>query len=222
MENVSYIVFICFALPFVLGIPIVRKQTRQVLLFAFIGMCCCLFISEINGLLNRVIDQDIYYMTTNITPMTEELIKALPILIFALFISSERQELLTIAFMTGLGFALMENSTILVETIVMKGSVDILWALIRTLGAGLLHSLCTTAVGVGISFIRDQKKIFLCGSFALLSWAIVYHSVYNSLIQSDYKYLGAALPMLTYLIVIAVLLIVYRKKLKIRDKENTQ
>ena len=222
MENVSYIVFICFALPFVLGIPIVRKQTRQVLLFAFIGMCCCLFISEINGLLNRVIDQDIYYMTTNITPMTEELIKALPILIFALFISSERQELLTIAFMTGLGFALMENSTILVETIVMKGSVDILWALIRTLGAGLLHSLCTTAVGVGISFIRDQKKIFLCGSFALLSWAIVYHSVYNSLIQSDYKYLGAALPMLTYLIVIAVLLIVYRKKLKTRDKENTQ
>ena len=222
MENVSYIVFICFALPFVLGIPIVRRQTRQVLLFAFIGMCCCLFISEINGLLNRVIDQDIYYMTTNITPMTEELIKALPILIFALFISSERQELLTIAFMTGLGFALMENSTILVETIVMKGSVDILWALIRTLGAGLLHSLCTTAVGVGISFIRDQKKIFLCGSFALLSWAIVYHSVYNSLIQSDYKYLGAALPMLTYLIVIAVLLIVYRKKLKTRDKENTQ
>lgn len=222
MENVSYIVFICFALPFVLGIPIVRRQTRQVLLFTFIGMCCCLFISEINGLLSRVIDQDIFYLTTNITPMTEELIKALPILIFALFISSERQELLTIAFMTGLGFALMENSTILVETIVMKGSVDILWALIRTLGAGLLHSLCTTAVGVGISFIRDQKKIFLCGSFALLSWAIVYHSVYNSLIQSDYKYLGAALPMLTYLIVIAVLLIVYRKKLKTRDKENTQ
>ena len=222
MENVSYIVFICFALPFVLGIPIVRRQTRQVLLFTFIGMCCCLFISEINGLLSRVIDQEIFYLTTNITPMTEELIKALPILIFALFISSERQELLTIAFMTGLGFALMENSTILVETIVMKGSVDILWALIRTLGAGLLHSLCTTAVGVGISFIRDQKKIFLCGSFALLSWAIVYHSVYNSLIQSDYKYLGAALPMLTYLIVIAVLLIVYRKKLKTRAKENTQ
>lgn len=222
MENVSYIVFICFALPFVLGIPIVRRQTRQVLLFTFIGMCCCLFISEINGLLSRVIDQETFYLTTNITPMTEELIKALPILIFALFISSERQELLTIAFMTGLGFALMENSTILVETIVMKGSVDILWALIRTLGAGLLHSLCTTAVGVGISFIRDQKKIFLCGSFALLSWAIVYHSVYNSLIQSDYKYLGAALPMLTYLIVIAVLLIVYRKKVKIRSKENTQ
>lgn len=214
MENISYIVFICFALPFLLGIPIVRKQTRQVLLFTFIGMCCCLFISEVNGLLNASIGQDLFYVTTNITPLTEELIKMLPILIYAIFISSERQALLTIAFMTGLGFALLENSTILVETVVVHGSIDILWALIRTLGAGLLHSLCTTAVGVGISFIRDQKKIFLCGTFALLSSAIVYHSVYNSLIQSDYKYLGAAMPMLTYLAIIIVLVIVYKKSIK--------
>ncbi|MBQ9515503.1 MAG: PrsW family intramembrane metalloprotease [Ruminococcus sp.] len=217
MENVSYIVFICFALPFVLGIPIVRKRTRLVLLFTFIGMCCCLFISEINGLLNKVIGQDMFYLTTNTTPLTEELIKALPILLYALFISSERQKLLTIAFMTGLGFALMENSTILVVTVVQQGSVDILWALIRTLGAGLLHSLCTTSVGVGISFIRDQKKMFLCGTFALLSQAIVYHSVYNSLIQSDYKYLGAAMPMVTYLIIVIILVIVYRKKGKKKE-----
>lgn len=223
MENISYIVFICFALPFLLGIPIVRKQTRQVLLFTFIGMCCCLFISEVNGLLNASIGQDLFYVTTNITPLTEELIKMLPILIYAIFISSERQALLTIAFMTGLGFALLENSTILVETVVVHGSIDILWALIRTLGAGLLHSLCTTAVGVGISFIRDQKKIFLCGTFALLSSAIVYHSVYNSLIQSDYKYLGAAMPMLTYLIIVTILVVSYRKHLnqiKRREAES--
>ena len=223
MENISYIVFICFALPFLLGIPIVRKQTRLVLLFTFIGMCCCLFISEVNGLLNASIGQDLFYVTTNITPLTEELIKMLPILIYAIFISSERQALLTIAFMTGLGFALLENSTILVQTVVLHGSVDILWALIRTLGAGLLHSLCTTAVGVGISFIRDQKKIFLCGSFALLSFAIVYHSVYNSLIQSDYKYLGAAMPMVTYLIIVTILVVSYRKHLnqiKRREAES--
>ena len=214
MDNIAYIVFICFALPFVLGIPIVRKQTRLILLFTFIGMCCCLFIAEVNGLINNIIGQDLYYLTTNITPMTEEIIKALPILLFALFISSERQTLLTIAFMTGLGFALLENSTILVETAISQGSVDILWALIRTLGAGLLHSLCTTSVGVGISFIRDRKKFFLCGSFALLSQAIVYHSVYNSLIQSEYKYWGAALPLLTYTVIITILVIVYRNKEK--------
>ena len=218
MENISYIVYICSALPFLLAIPIVRKNTRLVMLYVFIGMCCCLFISEVNGLLNNLIAQDLFYFTTNITPLTEELIKALPVFVFAIFISSERQTLLTIAFMTGLGFALLENGTILVETVVVQGSADILWALIRTLGAGLLHSLCTTAVGVGISFIRDQKKMFLCGSFALLSMAIVYHSVYNTLIQSDYKYLGAVMPMLTYLVVIVILVIVYKKKINKRVK----
>ena len=107
MENISYIVFICFALPFVLGIPIVRKQTRLVLLFTFIGMCCCLFISEINGLINNAIGDDLYYVTTNITPLTEELIKALPVLLFALFVSAQRQKLLTMAFRTCLVVALM-------------------------------------------------------------------------------------------------------------------
>lgn len=220
MENISYIVFMCFALPFLLGIPIARKQTRLVLLYTFIGMCCCLFISEVNGLINSLIGQDMFYLTTNITPLTEELIKMLPILIYAIFISSERQTLLTLAFMTGLGFALLENATILVETVLVQGSVDTLWALIRTLGAGLLHSLCTTAVGVGISFICDQKKMFLCGSFALLSMAIVYHSVYNTLIQSDYKYLGAAMPMITYMVVIVILVIVYKKRIHKKTKET--
>ena len=220
MENIGYIVFICFALPFLLGIPIVRKNTRLIMLYVFIGMCCCLFISEVNGLIDTIIGQDIFYVTTNITPLTEELIKTLPVLVFAIFISSERQTLLTIAFMTGLGFALLENATILVETVMFQGSVDILWVLIRTLGAGLLHSLCTTAVGVGISFIRDQRKMFLCGSFALLSMAIVYHSVYNALIQSAYKYLGAAMPMLTYLVVIVILVIVFKKRIDKKTKET--
>jgi Predicted membrane protein len=219
MKFVLIIVYICFALPFLLGIPIVRDKTRLIMLYIFIGMCCCLFIAEVNGLLKAAIGQDMFYMTTNITPLTEELIKMLPVLVFAVCISSERQTLLTIAFMTGLGFALLENATILVETAVVHGSVDILWALIRTLGAGLLHSLCTTAVGVGISFIRDQKKLFLCGTLALLSMAMVYHSVYNALIQSRFKYLGAAMPALTYLIIVVMLVIAYKKNSKNTIKE---
>lgn len=72
-------------------------------------------------------------------------------------------------------------------------------------------------MGVGISFIRDQKKMFLCGTFALLSMAIVYHSVYNALIQSRFKYLGASMSMLTYLIIITISVVA-----NIRKKNNQQ
>ncbi len=50
--------------------------------------------------------------------------------------------------------------------------------------------------------------------------AIVYHSVYNTLIQSDYKYLGAAMPMITYLVVIVILVIVYKKSIHKKTKET--
>ncbi|MEE0872644.1 MAG: hypothetical protein UIH27_04120 [Ruminococcus sp.] len=51
--------------------------------------------------------------------------------------------------------------------------------------------------------------------------AIVYHSVYNTLIQSEYKYLGAAMPMVTYLAVIVILVIVYKKNINKNLKEMT-
>lgn len=220
MEGVNYIIFICFALPFILGIPIVRRNTRIILLFILIGMCCCLFISEINGLLYRALNQDMFYITTNITPITEEVIKTIPVLIFAIFISREREELLTVAFMTGLGFALIENSTILVQTILARSQIDIMWALIRTFGAGLLHSMCTTMVGIGITFIKDHKKLFICGTYALLSLAIVFHSVYNTLIQSEYKYLGAVLPLLTYIPLAVVLIMMHKNQEADREAEE--
>lgn len=206
MESIAYIVFICFTLPFLLGIPVVHKDSRVILLFIIIGMSCCLFISELDGLINEWLALPLYYFTTNITPMTEELIKMIPVVLYAAYISRERDDLLTIAFVTGLGFALMENSTILVKTILVEGHVNYIWALIRTLGAGLLHSLCTTMVGMGISLIKIHRKLVICGTFALYSMAVVYHSIYNTLIQSDYRYAGAIMPMLTYIPIVAVLI----------------
>ena len=87
MESIAYIVYICFMLPFLLGIPVVRRDSRVYLLFIMIGMSCCLFISEVDGLINEWLDLPVYYVTTNITPVTEELIKMIPVLLFAIFIS---------------------------------------------------------------------------------------------------------------------------------------
>ena len=202
MENISYTVFICFAVPFALAIPFVNKKARPVVSYILIGMCVCLFISQVNGLLLGAVNESLYYFTTNITPVTEELVKAVPVFIYAAFISAERNRLVTIGFACGLGFALLENSTILIQTVMQSGDVDIIWILIRTLGAGLLHALCTAMVAVGFSFLNGQKKFVVPGTIGLMELAIVYHSIYNSLIQSDYKYIGAAIPMATYIIIV--------------------
>ena len=72
-------------------------------------------------------------------------------------------------------------------------------AVIRAFGAGLMHGMCTLLVGVGISFVKKKRKMFAVGTFGLLSTAIVYHGIYNILIQSDLSIVGALLPISTYI-----------------------
>jgi RsiW-degrading membrane proteinase PrsW (M82 family) len=72
-------------------------------------------------------------------------------------------------------------------------------AVIRAFGAGLMHGMCTLVVGVGISFVKKKRKLFAVGTFGLLSTAIVYHGIYNILIQSKYSIIGALLPIVTYI-----------------------
>jgi hypothetical protein len=54
-------------------------------------------------------------------------------------------------------------------------------------------------VGVGISFVKKKRKLFVVGTFGLLSTAIVFHGIYNILIQSQYSIVGALLPIATYI-----------------------
>jgi hypothetical protein len=53
-------------------------------------------------------------------------------------------------------------------------------------------------VGVGVSFVKKKSKIFLVGTFALLSTAITYHGIYNMLVQSNFQAAGFLLPITTY------------------------
>ena len=180
MDNLSYIAFICLTVSLALMLPLMEKKTRRTMVFMIVGIFVCLFVSELNGILLRVFHNDIFYVTTTITPVTEEIIKALPILYFAIVISDE-------------------NMVILTQNI---ENVTILWALVRGFGSGLVHGLCTVMVGWGISYIRKRRKLFYCGTFALLSAAIIYHAIFNLLVQSDYQYAGVLLPILSYVPVI--------------------
>lgn len=211
MGNVMFILFICIVAPMTLMLFLLEKKSRLTVGFMIIGICMCLFVSEVNGLLRLLINQDLFYITTTVTPITEEIIKALPVLFFAFVFSDKRDTLLSFSMAVGIGFAILENAYILVNS---ADSVSILWALIRGFGTGLMHGICTAAVGFGVSFVRKRKKLFYTGTFALLSAAITYHAIYNCLVQSEYKYAGFLLPAITYIPIIIVVL-----KSRKRNKE---
>jgi RsiW-degrading membrane proteinase PrsW (M82 family) len=95
----------------------------------------------------------------------------------------------------GIGFAVLENAYYLLN----YPNFTMLSAIIRAFGSGLMHGMCTLLVGMGISFVKKKSKMFWAGTFGFLSTAVVYHGIYNILIQSKYSIIGALLPISTYI-----------------------
>ena len=199
MDNLIYILFICTVAPLALMLMLLKKRAKLTVGYMLIGIFVSLFVSELNTLLLSLFDGDMLYVTTTITPVTEEIVKAVPVLLFAVLFSDDREKLMTIAFAAGIGFAMFENMVILVQNI---ESVTVSWAVVRGFSTALMHGVCTSAVGYGMSFVRKRRKLFYCGTFALLAMASIYHGIFNMLVQSDYKYLGFVLPAVTYIPII--------------------
>ena len=195
MGNLVYILFICLVAPMLLMVLMLRKRSRLLVGYMVIGVCVSLFASELNTILLNAFDGDMLYVSTTITPISEEIVKAIPVLFYALVFSDNRDRVMPIAFATGIGFGMFENMVILVQNI---ENVTVGWAIIRGFSTALMHAVCTVAIGFGICFVKKRRKMFYIGTFALLSMACIYHGIFNMLVQSDYKYLGFVLPTVTY------------------------
>ncbi|MGN0317279.1 MAG: PrsW family glutamic-type intramembrane protease [Lachnospira sp.] len=196
MVQMIYLLFICIAVPMMLMLFLLEKQSRVTVGYMILGLVMCLFAGEVNAFLINLMRLDLLYATITLTPITEELLKSLPVLFYAFVISDKRERLLSLAMAHGIGFAILENAYIMTQNI---ENADFILALIRGFATGLMHGLCTAAVGYGISYVRKRKKLFYTGTFGLLTAAAIYHAIFNVLVQSPYQYIGFLLPMLTYI-----------------------
>ena len=211
MDSIIYILFVSISIPVLLMILLVEKKARLPILFMLIGISVSVFASEVNGLLSRLLPMTLYKLTIVVTPISEEILKALPVLYFAIIVSDKRETLFTASMATGIGFAILENAYYLIN----HTSFHLVDGMVRAFGAGLMHGMCTLLVGVGISFVKKKRKLFAVGTFGLLSTAITYHGIYNILIQSKFAMIGALVPITTY-----IPFFIWRMRLKQKKREN--
>jgi RsiW-degrading membrane proteinase PrsW (M82 family) len=190
---------------------LIEKKARQPIIFVLIGIFVSVFAAEINGLLCALLPMSTFEITIIVTPITEEILKAIPILVFATVLVAKKEAVFTASMAVGIGFAVLENAFYLLN----DASFNMIDAVIRAFGAGLMHGMCTLLVGVGISFVKKKSKLFLVGTFALLSTAITYHGIYNMLVQSDYRVIGFLLPISTY-----IPFVIWRIKKKMQAKSK--
>ena len=195
MENLIYILFVALFVPILLMACLVEKKARQPLIFVLVGTVLSLFASEVNAYLRNVLPMSAFEITIIVTPITEEILKAFPILLFATMFTPKKEALFTASMAVGIGFAVLENAYYML----IDASFNMFDAVIRAFGAGLMHGMCTLLVGVGILFVKKKRKLFVVGTFAMLSTAITYHGIYNMLVQSNFRAVGYLLPIATYI-----------------------
>ena len=195
MDDMIYILFVSVFVPILLMANLIEKKARLPIVFVLAGIFISVFAAELNGVLRQMLPLNHYELTIIVTPMTEEVLKALPVLFYALVISDKQERLFTASMATGIGFAVLENAYYLLTS----RHWNVLDAVARAFGTGLMHGMCTLLVGVGIIFVKKKRKIFWVGTFALLSTAITYHGIYNMLVQSQYEIIGYLLPISTYI-----------------------
>lgn len=195
MDDLIYLLFVAIFIPILLMACLVEKNSRLPIIFVLIGIFISVFASEINAYLRGILPMSTFEITITVTPVSEEILKAFPILLFATIFTPKNEALFTASMAVGIGFAVLENAFCLLNS----GSFNIFDAIVRAFGAGLMHGMCTLLVGVGISFVKKKRKLFVVGTFAMLSTAITYHGIYNMLVQSDLRVIGYLLPITTYI-----------------------
>ena len=202
MGNLNLILFISFAAPLLMTLFVYKGKARTLLIFLLFGTVVCLFCGELNTIIMNMLPFDRQYFSSNFTPLIEEILKALPILVYAFLYKPKKRTLLECSILVGVGFAVLENAFILGGA---AATVSIVNALIRGFGAGMMHGVCTLAVGYGMTFVHTRRKLFYTGTVALLAVATIYHSVYNTLVQSTHEIVGFLLPVITFIPVLVLL-----------------
>ena len=85
------------------------KFSRRFLLFSIIGLSICLVSAEINTLLIEKIGMDTLNYSITISPINEEILKAIPLIIFTLAFAKKGNQIVPLAFAVGIGFGILEN-----------------------------------------------------------------------------------------------------------------
>lgn len=196
MENSHLMLFICLAAPLSMMLLVMKGRSRAMLGFLLVGLFMCLFAGEINAFIINTASLSMRFMAVNVTPIVEELLKAAPIIFTAFLIKPEKQFLLESAVAVGVGFATMENVCLILDS---ASTLSALILVTRGFGAGMMHGVSTLAVGYSMTVAVPDKKLSFSGVVAAISAAIIYHSIYNILVQSAYPAVGILLPIASFI-----------------------
>jgi RsiW-degrading membrane proteinase PrsW (M82 family) len=203
--------FVCFVAPLIIAFFLLRGEARRFIGFYVLGLLVCLLSAYINSYLAAILTGNVGYATMTegqtviqLTPIIEEVMKALPVFLFAAIASPKQGSIVSVSLAVGLGFATFEN----ICYITRQGAGDFIFALIRGFSAGVMHAVCAAILGYGLAFVCNCGRMAYPGAFALLCASSTFHGIYNLLVAGDgaMRTAGYVIPLVTAAIILFVIM----------------
>lgn len=196
-------ILICIAVPLVVVLPFVQGHTRKSYIGLLLGMVMCLFAAYLNSFFAQCYDFDQINTAKYVSPIVEEIMKMIPVMIFALLVDHKKRDIKGFAVAVGAGFATFENCCY----ITVNGAKLISFILIRGLSVGIMHVLCGLVIGIGIELSVKYKSAMVPGTLGAFTFAMTIHALYNLLVSQSgiSMYVGFVTPF-------AILILVYLSK----------
>ena len=166
--------------------------------------CCCpCFLPNTGSVSLRSLSSQVWrsacsQLTSEITPVCEEVMKLLPLLFYFLIFEPEKKQVTSAALALSVGFATFENACYLTE----NGASQFSFLLIRGISAGAVHILCGILIGCGMAYVFYHRWLRLTGTIGLVGACIILHASYNLLITADgiWRRIGYVFPSLLILL----------------------
>lgn len=187
-------VFICIFSALLIAAICMGKRNIRFFLFCFAGMGACLLSAYINTFFAAIYEADAFIATVEIAPVTEEVIKLLPLLFYLLVFEPKPDKIKSAAIISAVSFATFENICYLIQ----NGTEYFSFIFFRGFGTGAMHVICGALVGSGLVYAWQRTWLKIAGTCGLLGAAITFHAVYNLLIAygGAAQYIAYALPVL--------------------------
>lgn len=191
-------IFICLAAPLLIAVLCLKDTRRRLVISLLAGMTACLLSSYINTFIAAVMQADRLSASLEIAPMVEEIMKLFPLLFYLLVFEPRIEDASGSMLMIAVGFATFENVCYLTT----NGAAHVLHLVIRGFGTGAMHVVCGALVSLGLFYLWDQLWLRAAGTIGLLTLAITYHGIYNTLVsQTGFTaWIGYLIPLLTALV----------------------
>jgi RsiW-degrading membrane proteinase PrsW (M82 family) len=144
------------------------------------------WFSNYPGQINRV--------SSDIAPIVEETVKALPLLLFFRKSNFNDNLIIYCAMACGIGFSIHETLFYFTSFVSLPGLFSLFPLIVRTTTTSLMHGMSTAIIGFGVKITKDKEIIKLPMILGLIAISATIHSLYNILIGTRLAIFALLMP----------------------------